>query len=277
MLEAAPVTDSNHGREGGDTAMRIRWDGIVGQAAMPLPGVAAALRSLSRQSLLLAPAKVALSMAGTAVLLVEVLASGDRERATDAIRAALDAATIWMNGDGAGAHVAAAQGENADESRETEALRWIEDTLSTLEWTWERDDQGTFRVTGSSAEGVARIAPVADGRGVRVWHEARLLRATAPSVAQAVRLFALEVNARFRLARLSVGERDDGAGSRVILGVWDTVVLPDIDGVQWLGQAVEALAVADVETRRALRALTDATIAEAYIAARDPRHRKDAA
>jgi hypothetical protein len=275
-LEAEAVTGSNHDSEGGEGPMQIRWDGIVGETAMPLPGIDAALRNVSRQSALAAPAKVALSLSGTAVLLVEVPESRDRERATDAIGAALDAATIWMNGDGAAVHEATAQCKNAEESREVDTLRWIEETLGTLEWTHERDDRGAIRVTGSSADGVARIAPIAHG-AVRVWHEARLLRATAPRVEEAVRLFALEANARFRLARLSIGARDDGAGSKVVFGVWETVVLPDVGGAQWLRQAVEALAVADAETRRALRALTDAVIAEAYIAARDPRHGKDAA
>jgi hypothetical protein len=291
-MEAHPVIRGNGAAADGEM-LRIRCDGIVAEASMPLPCIDTALRNLSRQSLLLAPAKVALSGDGTTLLLAEVPASIDRERAQDAVRAALESAVLWAAGNGApiddapvsGVHVATAQSETSAEPGETEpsgaagasSAGWIEEALGTLAWTWEREDQATLRVTESTAESVARIAPVAHGRGVRLWHEARPLRVSTPGVEQAVRLFALEANARFRLARLSVGDRDDGAGSRVIFAVWDTVVLPDIDGVRWLGQAIEALAGADGETRRALRALTDGAIAEAYIAARDPRRRENAA
>jgi hypothetical protein len=272
--EAGAAIGASEGGIAAGEEPRIRWDGIVGEAALPLPSIDASLRNLSRQSALMAPAKLTLSPAGLALLLAEVPASDDRERGAETVRAALRTAALWVSGHGP-TDDRGREGR-APDATEASAARWIEDALGTLAWTWERDDGDAYRIVAASASAAARLAPVAQGRGVRVWLEPRPLRTAAPGVELAIRLFALEVNARFRLARLSVGGPGDGGSSGVLTVAWDTVVLPDVGGVRWLALAIEALAVADAETRRALRALTTATVAAAYVGGRDPRRRRDA-
>jgi len=278
MVEPHPVNGGNDGEvaAAGIEPPRIRWDAIVGAAAIRMPHIDASLRNLSRQSALAAPAKLALSPAGTAVILAEAPAWDDRDRSAAAIRSALGAAVLWVNHDGASAVAEPVAGNGPATEAEESCLGWIEGALEGLEWTWERGERRAFRVMATSAGVTAQIEPAAAAGAVRVRHDTRPLRVSAPGVESALRLFALEVNARFRFARLSVGRPGNGAAPDVVSVAWDAVVLAGPGGVRWLADAVEALWVADAETRRALRALTNATVAEAYLAARDPRRRRSA-
>ena len=274
-MDARSMTDGNAAVIGMEL-LRVRRDGIVAAAALEVQPLEASLRNLGRQAALAAPAKLALSRARAPVILAEAPAWAEGDRIVATIRMSLAMGLQWLNRNEASAEpVDVVPGKETQDPGES-CIRWIDEALGAIACTWERVDPWAYRVRTASAATAARIEPIAGVTAVRVRHDARPLRAPTPDVERALGLFALEANARFRFARLSVGRPErshDGPARDVVSATWDAVVLPGPAGVRWLAEALDALEAADAETRRGLRALTNAAVAEAYLVARDPRRR----
>ncbi len=260
-----------------------RRDAIVESATVGPIALADAVSGLARQTALMAPVKLALAADGTAVLLAEAPVGafvGAESWAT--LDAALSTAWDWLHAD---AGVAARETAH-DRRRGAQAIRAVEggaspvpgipiadaripELLRAAGWEWAVEGAG-YRVRLAGEAATLRVMPLA-GRGLRVWAEAVPIRVASDASAQALSLFALDVNARLRLARVSVAITDDVA--RV---GWDAVLWGgEAAGPPgpWFNDAVEAVVGAHADTARAARAVASREVATAYLRARDPRAR----
>jgi hypothetical protein len=224
---------------------KVSIDPFVVEAwAAPLPR-ALVLERLALQPELEQPAKLVLSGGGEPALLAEVAHRGDPRAAEPQARDALRAALAWIKGDGRTQPNGAAPIDLAE-------------LLASLPWGSERREDGSYYV--STQDGGAS------------------LKVDAPSAGRALPLFALEVNRRLRLARLSVTGIAEGSADVV----WDAVLhAPSIAGAspdaarleQALLEVTTAVAGARGETLRTLRALGTPRVAETYMrlrAGKDP-------
>jgi hypothetical protein len=232
---------------------------LIAAALGPLP-LEDALTGLARQTDLAAPVKFTLSARGEPQLVAEIARTGDHARCERQAYAALDAALQWL-------------GREIDGNRRAEAECWplpsdLRETVAALGWTGEDTSSGCVRiaVSGDGIAGRVLAKPLGDG-GVQLALPLAAIRVADAQGARALALFALEANARLRLARLSVTAAVDG----IVRAMWDIVLTAEVPLAHWLESAVEALTVAKAETDRALRALGGTSVAKAYLNARDPR------
>ena len=127
---------------------------------------------------------------------------------------------------------------------------------------------GSLRVHAPGEPGSVRLQLDAlPGGAARVW-TASAVPVASPQVARALALFALDANRRLRLARLSLSAATHGGTTDRVIArvVWDAVLPAEVVGEDAVRAALEAVAAAHAETRRALRALSSRTLAEAYLA-----------
>ena len=236
---------------------RVELDGRIAIARFG-PLVPGACHAISRQTELLAPAKLALAPGGECELRAEVLRSSDVD-APKLARSALDLARAWLS----------------EEPPGGEATRWDgEDLAGALAelpaaWVWERGDADEFRIHATAFGESVRLTVRAAAGGAQVI--ARSALATPdPGVHPALARFALETNRRLRLARIGVSTADDETSSVS----WDAVAPPGVDLAGWLPALVEAVVRAHAATRRSLRALCHDAIARTYLDARKPAPRR---
>jgi hypothetical protein len=260
-----------------------RRDAIVESATVGPIALGEACSSLARQSALMAPVKLAMGADGMAALLAETPAGAFAgAEVWAALDAALSTAWDWLQADAgvdareavhdrrSGAQTIRAVAAGASPaSGEPLADARIPELLRAAGWEWAVEEIG-YRVRLVGEAPTLRVTPLA-GDGLRVAVEAVPIRVASDASAQALSLFALDVNARLRLARVSVAIADDVA--RV---GWDAVLWggegagPSAD---WLNDAVEAVVGAHADTARAARAVASREVATAYLRARDPRVR----
>jgi hypothetical protein len=244
---------------------KVSIDPFVVEAwAAPLPR-ALVLERLALQPELEQPAKLVLSGGGEPALLAEVAHRGDPRAAEPQARDALRAALAWIKGDGRTQPNGAAPIDLAE-------------LLASLPWGSERREDGSYYVSTQDGGVSARLLVQALGAASLRVSSSTSLKVDAPSAGRALPLFALEVNRRLRLARLSVTGIAEGSADVV----WDAVLhAPSIAGAspdaarleQALLEVTTAVAGARGETLRTLRALGTPRVAETYMrlrAGKDP-------
>jgi hypothetical protein len=221
----------------------------------PLP-IDAATAALGRLEAHPAPVKVVRPAGAAPRLLAELPNEGDLDRVLADAQRAIARAVAWL----AGKEDGGPDGEAADPRRITEALR-------DSGWGWADAGGGCRRVIPPAEVTSMKllVMPLADG-AVRVAAAALPLRIAHPRAVEAVRRFALEAGARLRLVRFAVSGETGG-----VLHVARDVILPaSVPLERWIVEAVHALARAQTETARALRALGQLAVAEAYLATHAP-------
>ena len=234
-------------------SVRVRPEAgmLVATLSAQVPGLEAAL---ARQPELLAPVKLAASARGDTELRAELLRA--RGIDTEALaRRALSQATAWLAGDAADA---------MPDANELHAEA-IAAGLSELPkaWAWEPQGEDGFHVHATAFGTSVRI--LVEGRASTTVASVRsAVPAATADTREALVRFALETNARVRLARIGVAASDEGS-ARV---TWDAVASPGVALERALPAAVEAVVGAHATTRRALRALSHAAVARAYLDAR---------
>jgi hypothetical protein len=249
MIAATPIPV---GVRRGRRASRVRLEAELLVATLsPLAGTARA--SLARQPELLAPVKLALSARGGLELRAELL----RGRGVDAeslARRELALAKVWLAD--TAAPVSGVGGPDAEA---------IAAGLAELPkaWTWEPREDGSFQVHATAFGTSARLSIEACNGTARA-HVNSAVPAGSRDTREALVQFALETNARLRLARIGVATADDSAARLT----WDAVAPPGVALERSLPAAVEAVVAAHAVTQRALRALSHAGVARAYLDAR---------
>ena len=215
----------------------------------PLP-IAAALDGLSRQSQLSAPAKFALSQKGSAELQTEIPLLAERRLCEKLADAALDAALLMTQAD----DMPLDEGELAIGPSE------VEGALVELPWGFRQTDANRYQIDAAPAvDHAMRVSLVGTANNLRASTRTSL-RSNSQEAYLALRYFALESNARLRLARISVAEREDGASI-----VWDAAVPSQLPAAGAVPAIVEAVVYAQMLTRRSFSALSDARVAAAYL------------
>ena len=218
---------------------------LVEALAAPLP-LELVADHLARQPMLLAPVKLVLSSTGEAGVLAEIQLAADREGSEAHARDAIEHALAWLE----------------SESKESPALRGaspavdLPTVLEALPWEWERHEDGTCHVNVTEDGFSCRVAVETATEGWLRVSTSSALKLQGGDASRTLPLFALETNARLRIARMSVSDADGGA-ARV---VWDGLAL---EGA--LADAVSAVALARCATARALRALCVPQVASAYL------------
>lgn len=208
----------------------------------------AARAALARQPALRAPAKLACAATGGVELCVELLNQTglDVEQEAEGV---LTRASAWLAG---------LEGDRDVPSCDGEILASALACLPTA-WTSETRADGGHHVHATAFGDSVRLRVEASGGGARVFVESAVPTADPESV-RALMRFALEANARLRLARVSVAAH--GGAVRV---TWDAVTSPGAALERAVPAVVEAVAGAHATTRRALRALGHAPVARAYL------------
>jgi hypothetical protein len=247
---AAPAPSSG----GVEDSVQLRPEGAVFVATLGSPALAPQ-EALALQPELLVPVKVADSARGGSELRAELL----RARGLDVealARCALSRAGAWLTGNGdAGA-------ETGDVDAEDLCAGLAELPRA---WAWEPREGGGFHVHATAFGTSARVAVEApSGTPHAIVRSA--LPAGSPATREALVCFALEANARLRLARIGVATDDDVARL-----AWDAVASPGVPLERALPAAVEAVVCAHAVTRRALRALSHPDVARTYLDARASR------
>ncbi len=235
--------------------VRVQPEGGMLVATLGCPGLAPET-ALARQPELLAPVKLAAAAGGGAELRAELLRA--RGVDTEALaRSALERAGVWLAGDGG--PVADVEAVDAEE---------VAAGLAELPraWAWEPRGADGFHVHATAFGTSARIVVEARAGTARAFVRSAV-PATGLETRAALVHFALEANARLRLARIGVAADDDGTARLT----WDAVASPGVALERALPAAVEAVAGAHAATRRALRALSHAAVARIYLDARAPR------
>lgn len=226
---------------------RVEIESQLVVARESLPG--SARRALARQAGVEAPVKLALAKDGRLELRAEVLRRGGRDAAKLA-RGALDAGRAWLVG-------AAPRHPGATPPRD-ELAGGLDELPAT--WAWESDDQDGFHVHASAAGAPLRLAVRSLPGGAQVTVRSAVL-AGGDASRTALLHFALESNARLRLARLSLSAEADGP----IAVSWEAVVPADAL-CRDLRDAALAVVGANVATAQSLRALGEDAVARHYLA-----------
>ena len=223
------------------------------------------------QAALPAPAKLALSGNGAAYLLAEVARVEDLSACVDRVLDAFELgvapllrAAPWGDSSPAG-------GSHAEQYSAADDVE-LTQGLDALPWSWQANDDGSLRVFAEVRDGArAQAAHVRverlSGTGVLRAAASLTLRLHAPHTRDALARFALEANARLRLARLSLadGSEGDGAAARWIC---DAVVPTGAPTARAAVAAIEAVAFARVATGRSATALTDPDVAAGFLSLR---------
>jgi hypothetical protein len=209
--------------------------------------------SLARQPELLAPVKLALSARGDLELRAELLRGRGVEAESLALRE-LARAKAWL--------ADAAAPVSGVEPPDAEAIAAGLAELPKA-WAWESREDGSFQVHATAFGMSARLS-IEACEGTARAHVHSAVPAGARDTREALVQFALESNARLRLARIGVAVADDSAARLT----WDAVAPPGVALERSLPAAVEAVVAAHAVTQRALRALSHAGVARAYLDAR---------
>jgi hypothetical protein len=222
----------------------------------PIP-LEAALSALAWQNDLAAPAKFAISRishnGSTAEILAEIPSVAERFVCEKLADAALDAALVGP----------LEESGPPDPSQTAFSDEELESALSQLPWGFRQRDAGSYQIDAAPAPGHAlRVMLTAQGAALRA-STATSVRAGSPEALRALAYFALESNARLRLARISVREKvgEGKAGADI---VWDAVA-PGTLPVGAIAPIVEAVVYAQMFTRRSLSVLADPRMAAAYL------------
>lgn len=208
--------------------------------------------ALARQPALMAPVKLASAASGETELRAEIL----RGRGVDAeglARAALRRAEAWLVDD---------RPEGAPDAFENEAIAAALGELPKA-WAWEPRGEGAVQVDVHAFGTRVRVSVQATAGGAHVSLDSAE-PARHPDARRALARYALEANFRLRLARIGVAP----GGDEAVRITWDAVVGPGVGLERALPAAVTAVVGAHAATRRALRALTHASVAQTYLDAR---------
>lgn len=224
---------------------------VIQSGFLPVPRQEA-LCALQRQPELPWPAKLILSRDGTAGLVAEVPQLGPHARSFELAEESLAAARSWL------ADGPAEPQSQALEDPELEAL------LSAGPEPWSREDDGGYRldITHRGVVGRLRLEGCATGALHLIARGAVGLE--EPSAVEALAEYALEVNGRLRLTRVSVGS---GGGAAVWV-VWDLVLPSGLPRERALREGVGAVVAGRALTEESLRALAVPTVADAYLSLR---------
>jgi hypothetical protein len=237
-------------------ARQFRMDtGALCARVGPVP-LEAALSGVAWQTDLVAPAKFAISRIShndaTAEIHAEIPDVAPRSVCEKLADAAIDAAIVGPVESGP-----------ADPSQTAFSDEEIESALSQLAWGFRQRDAGIYQIDAAPAPGHAlRVIFTAQGAALRA-STATSVRAGTPEAQRALAYFALESNARLRLARISVREKiGDGKSGADI--VWDAVA-PGTLPAGAIVPIVEAVVYAQLYTRRSLSVLANPRVAAAYL------------
>jgi hypothetical protein len=225
-----------------------------------------AVAALQRQAELAAPAKLVRLRSGEAALMAEIPRALSGTDAEALARRALEAGWRWLGEDAAAVGPAGRARGNGDGSDlgargNGMAREAVEEVLGELAWSWRLLESGGYRVDAGGPDGSFRVQidPLPAG-GLHLSTSAAL-RVGAPEAKRALPHFALESNRRLRLARLGVTA---GGGERA-RAVWEVVLPAPLPPERTLRDALEAVVGARVATARALGALGDPQVADAYL------------
>jgi hypothetical protein len=247
--------------------LEIEPDVVVARLAPLAPE--RALAALRAQPALAAPAKLALAPGGAAELWAEVPRQRDLALARRLASEALDEAANWLDQT---APLTGGAREPALAAPGSARLPEVEVALAALAWPRERAADGAFHLYARSGIDAARVRVAEREGGCVVLSTETALRLAAPRALEALAHFALEVNRRLRLARVSVAA--DGGAARL---VWDAVLPAELPADGALGLLAQALVGARAATLRAFAALNDPRVAESYLRARASRARRASA
>lgn len=232
-------------------------DPIVFQSPASPVAREVAERALTRQPGLAWPAKLVAAPDGATGLVSEVPRLVEPSVGAALVRQAAHASLAWLDDD-------APDGAPPDDDAASEGL---EDLLSEAPHPFRRLDDGGYGLDVAHEGVVGRIEVRATAAG-GLWLSARGAVGVGDGRSlPALVAFALEVNRRLRVARLSVGA---GGGSAAWL-VWDAVLPAGLPAGRALEEGVGAVATARALSEGALRALADPTVAEAFLALRTNR------
>ena len=235
---------------------------LVVAVAGPVP-LGVTLLAMSRQSHLAEPAKFAVDAEGLGCAIAEFPRIAPLDECAKWVGETLDGAFAWLDRGCRGLEEAVAPSGFGASASETASE--IECGLDELPWRWERTEEGSHRVHADSAIGVSRVAVECAGGAVRASISSAV-GAEGDISRDAQIFFALEANHRLRLARVSVVD-EGGDAVRVI---WDAVAPSAVPIARAVSMLTEAVVFARGETGRALTALCDPCIAEAYLDHRFP-------
>ena len=205
-------------------------------------------RALPRQPELPWPAKLVLSREGTPGLVAEVPRLGARAQAAELADQALLAGRAWLDDEAP---------ESAPANREAGELEAL---LEAGPHPWSRLEEGGYRldVEHRGVVGRMRLEPFPTG-ALHLLAEGAVGLGDA-SAWDVLRDYALEVNGRLRLARVSVGS----GGGPAAWVVWDVVLPAGLPQERALGEGVGALVAARALTEESLRALAVPAGADRY-------------
>jgi len=234
--------------------LRTRAETGIFVATLAAPALTP-VEALARQPELRAPVKLALSRAGAPELRAELLRANGTD--VDALaRSALLRASEWF------AHEAEAAPDEGVLDSEAVASGLAELPRA---WAWEPREDGVFHVHATAFGTSARVVLESPGGVARAFVRSAV-PAGSPACRAALLHFALETNARLRLARIGVAVDDDAARL-----TWDAVASPGVPPERALPASVEAVAAAHAATRHSLRALCHPEVARTYLDARASR------
>lgn len=241
--------------KGARPAPKLSIDPFVVEALVaPLP-LGLLLRSLPRQPMLVAPAKLVLSCTGEPGVLAEIPRNGDYHGCEMRARAAIDRALAWVEREPEGA----AEGNGTVSGSEA-----IDEVLVGLPWDWERGLDGSYRVNFAEDGVSCRVRVNSISASWLHVSTSSAVKVPTSRAARALRIFALEASRRIRLARLSVTAIRQGTAAIC----WDSVLPVAARLDLTLPEVLAAVVSARAETARSLRALSQPGIAEAYLSLR---------
>jgi hypothetical protein len=239
----------------------------------PLPLETARL-GMSRQQELIAPVKFSLTPDGNSgCAIAEIPLVADPHDCEKLAGQALDMLEAWIESGYSPQAAATSGGETPQVARDTDDPidSEIARTLDEIGWSWETTGETGYRVhLVTDAGSLGRVEIQRIGSNAVRASSVSTVEVNSIIARDALDHFALESNRRLRIARITVSSAEGEATQLV----WDAVAPAALPVAAVLPRLIDSVGFARSETNLALVALSDESIAAAYLDHRFPMPRK---